>query len=109
MTLAHEDKKLIEPVEMRRAYPLRIGLEVGPDEQHAEVIGSECSDRIEIALDRVLIPVIPAEPPVVRGGIVHAEPMAQGIEAGRLRRFRTKCAGEPFALNGDGTNSCRTT
>src|SRR4029078_4482084 len=106
VALAHEGEELIKPIEMCRAYPLWVGLEVGPDEEHAEMIGSECGDRVEIPLDGVWIPVIPAEPPVVRGCVVHAEAMAHGIEAGRLKSLRSKYAGEPVALDGNGACNC---
>jgi hypothetical protein len=67
---------LIKPIEMSGAYPFGIGLEEGPDEEDAQVIGAKRGDGIEIALDGVGVPVVPAEPPVVGRGVVDAEAMA---------------------------------
>ena len=44
------------------------------------MICSQSGDSVEIALDRVGVPVIPAEPPIVRRGVVHAEAVAREIK-----------------------------
>ena len=83
----HERDELIEAFEVGRAYPFRVGLEEGPDEQDAEMIGAESSDGVEVAADGVGIPVVPAEPPVVRWGVIDAESVAREVEGtGWIRR-----------------------
>src|SRR5438552_18875734 len=74
---------------MGGADPLGVGLENRPDEHQAEMVGAECGDRVEVAADRVGVPVVPAEPPVVGRRVIHAEAMAGEIEPGRRGVSRT--------------------
>ena len=95
MALAHQRDELIEALEMGGADPFGIGLEKGPDEQDAQVVGAKCGNGIEVAANGVGIPVVPAEPPVVRRGVIDAEAMAGEVETCCGRRLRAgKCAAD---------------
>ena len=98
VALAHESDELIETIEMSRADPFRVELEKRPDQQNPQVIGAQLGDGVQIPLDRVGIPVIPAEPPVPRRRVVDAETVTQRIEsAGRSRVYSRECACERAA------------
>src|SRR5271157_60331 len=71
---------------MKRADPLRIGLEVGPDQQNAQMVRAQGCDGIQVSLDGVRVPRVPAKPPVLRGRVVHAKAVAvQFMTPGRSR------------------------
>src|SRR5258707_12650196 len=44
------------------------------------MIGSESGDGIQILLDRIGIPIVPAEPAVVRWGVVHTKTVTRGVQ-----------------------------
>jgi hypothetical protein len=71
---------------MGGADPLGVWLEEGPDQQDAKVIGAEAGDGIEVPTDGIGIPVVPAEPPVMRRRVVDAEAVAERIERGERQR-----------------------
>ena len=85
MALGHERQQLVQALKMESAHPFRIGLEIRPDQKQPKVIGAERGDRIEIAADRIGVPVVPAEPPIVRGSVVHAEAMEPDVELAKAR------------------------
>jgi hypothetical protein len=85
LALGHERDELIEALEVRWADPFGVGLEEGPDEEDAHVVGAQSGDGIEIAADSVGVPVVPAEPPIVRGGVIDAEAVAGQVETGSAR------------------------
>ena len=83
VALGHERQQLIQALKMESTHPFRIRLEIRPDQKQPKVIGGQRGDRIEIAPDGIGVPVVPAEPPVVRGSVVHPEAMEPGVEPGR--------------------------
>jgi hypothetical protein len=58
---------LIEPFQVRQADLLRIGLEERPDGEYPQMVGAKGGDCVEIALDRICIPIIPAGPQLCEG------------------------------------------
>ena len=58
---------------MGGADPGQVGLEVGPNQHDAQMVGSESRYRVEVSLNRIRVPLIPTEPPVTRRGVVDAE------------------------------------
>src|SRR5271166_1844430 len=76
IALTHECEQLMQPLQMQRTHPLWIRLKVRPDQQNAQMIRAQSRDRIQVSLDRVGVPFIPAEPPILRWCIVHAKTMS---------------------------------
>ena len=104
IALTHPREELIESFQMARADPLLVGLEIRPDREYPQVVGVQRGDCVQIALDRVGIPIIPAVPPVVRGRVVHTEAVAGQIEAGDSSSLEhVKCSCRPRRLRGGDT------
>ena len=103
--LCHQRQQLIEPLEVRGAHPLRVGLEEGPHEHDAQMVGTQRGDGVEVAADGIGIPVIPAKPPIVRGRVIDAEAMAVEVEFRALIRARGAGGAGAWA-HGEGSGCC---